>query len=72
MDTWLEKVEGMELNNGFISPYFISDTVKMQVELENAYVLVFNSKFFNPQEMLNILKQVAEKNVALLMLVEDL
>jgi chaperonin GroEL (HSP60 family) len=44
----------------------------MQVELENAYVLVFNSKLFNPQEMLNILKQVAEKNVALLMLVEDL
>ena len=72
MDTWLEKVEGMELNNGFISPYFISDTVKMQVELENAYVLVFNSRLFNPQEMLNILKQVAEKNVALLMLVEDL
>ena len=72
MQTWLEKVEGMQINNGFISPYFISDSVKMQVELENAYVLVFNSKLFNPQEMLNILKQVAEKNVALLMLVEDL
>ena len=72
MQTWLEKVEGMQINNGFISPYFISDSVKMQVELENAYVLVFNSKLFNPQEMLNILKQVAEKNAALLMLVEDL
>lgn len=72
MQTWLERVEGMQINNGFISPYFISDSVKMQVELENAYVLVFNSKLFNPQEMLNILKQVAEKNVALLMLVEDL
>lgn len=71
METWLEKVEGMEINNGFISPYFISDSVKMQVELDNAYVLVFNSKFFNPQEMLNLLKQIAEKNSALLMLVEQ-
>lgn len=71
MQTWLEKVEGMELNNGFISPYFISDSVKMQVELDNAYVLVFNSKFFNPQEMLNLLKQIVEKNSALLMLVEQ-
>jgi|GEM_PF-6714674 len=44
----------------------------MQVELENAYILVFNSKFFNPQEMLNLLKQIAEKNSALLMLVEDI
>lgn len=72
MDTWLEKVEGMQLNNGFISPYFVTDPVKMQVELENAYILVFNSKFFNPQEMLNLLKQIAEKNSALLMLVEDI
>jgi chaperonin GroEL len=69
MDTWLEKVEGMEINNGFISPYFITDSVKMQVELEDAYVLVFNSKFYNPQEMLNLLKQIAEKNAPLLMLV---
>ena len=71
MDTWLEKVEGMEINNGFISPYFITDSVKMQVELEDAYVLVFNSKFYNPQEMLNLLKQIAEKNAPLLMLVQD-
>lgn len=72
MDTWLEKVEGMELNNGFVSPYFITDSVKMQIELEDAYILVFNSKFFNPQEMLNLLKQIAEKNAALLMLIEDI
>lgn len=71
METWLERVDGMEITNGYISPYFATDTVKMQSQLEDVYVLVYNGKIFNIQDVLPILKQVALANASLLILAED-
>ena len=71
METWLERVDGMEITNGYISPYFATDTVKMQTQLEDVYILVYNGKIFNIQDVLPILKQVALANASLLILAED-
>ena len=69
--TWLQKVQGMEIDNGYISPYFVTDQIKFVTELQNAYVLVYSSKLFNPQQMINILKQVAQKGASLLIFADD-
>lgn len=70
-ETWLEKVEGMQIDNGYISPYFVTDQIKFVVQLQDTYVLVYNSKLFNPAQMLNILKQVAQKGASLVIFADD-
>ncbi len=71
MQTWVERVQGMQINNGFISPYFVNDNIKMQVELQDAFILVYNSKVFTVNDLLNILKRVAQKGASLLILAQD-
>lgn len=72
MDTWLQRVEGMQINSGFVSPYFVNDPVKMEVSLEDAYILVFNGKIFAVQDIIQILKQIANKGASLLILAQDI
>lgn len=69
--TWLERVQGMQIMSSYISPYFITDNVKMNVELQDAYVLVYNSKIFSISEIVPLLKSVAEKRSSLLIIAED-
>lgn len=71
MQTWVQRVQGMQINNGFISPYFVTDNIKMEVQLEDAFILVYNSKIFALNDLLNILKRVAQKGSSLLILAQD-
>lgn len=70
--TWLQKVQGMQVDNGYISPYFVTDQVKFKVELQDAYVLVCNSKLFNPAQMVNILSAVHNEGKSILIFADDI
>lgn len=70
-DTELEISEGMQYDKGYISPYMVSDREKMQVELENALVLITDYKINNIQEILPVLEKVVEANKPLLLIAED-
>ena len=61
----------MQYDKGYVSPYMVSDREKMQVELENPYVLVTNHKINNLQEILPVLEQVLKTNKPLLLIAED-
>lgn len=70
-DTELEISEGMQYDKGYVSPYMVSDREKMQVELEDALVLVTDHKINNIQEILPVLEKVVEANKPLLLIAED-
>lgn len=71
-DTVLEISEGMQYDKGYISPYMVSDREKMQVDLENAYILVTDQKINNIQEILPLLEKVVQAGKPLLMIAEDI
>lgn len=70
-DDELEVNEGMQYDKGYISPYFVSDTDKMEVEMDNPLILVTNQKITNLQEILPLLEQVLKTNKPLLLIAED-
>ena len=67
----LEVVEGMQFDRGFISPYFITDTEKMEVVLEDPLILLHEKKLANMKDMLPLLEQVAKTGRPLLIIAED-
>lgn len=71
METTLDVVEGMQFDRGYISPYFITDPEKMEVVLEDAYVLCHEKKISNMKDLLPLLEQVARMNKPLLIIAED-
>jgi chaperonin GroEL len=71
-DTTLEVVEGMQYDKGYVSPYMVSDREKMEVTLDNAYVLVTDQKVSNIKDILPVLEQVVQSNKALLIIADDL
>lgn len=71
-DTELEVVEGMQYDKGYISPYMVSDREKMQVELENAYVLVTDQKINTIQEILPLLEKIVQSAKPLLIIADDI
>jgi chaperonin GroEL len=71
MDTTLEVVDGMQFDRGYLSPYFITDAERLEVVLSDAYVLIYDKKFSNMQEMLPVLELVAKAGKPLLVLAED-
>ncbi len=71
MDTYVDVVEGMQFDRGYLSPYFVTDTDKMVTELENPYILLFDKKISNLQEILPILEPVAQGGRSLLIIAED-
>ena len=59
-DTYVDVVEGMQFDRGYLSPYFVTDADKMIADLENPYILLFDKKISNLQEILPILEPVAQ------------
>ncbi|MGB1370406.1 MAG: chaperonin GroEL [Flavobacteriaceae bacterium] len=70
-DTYVDVVEGMQFDRGYLSPYFVTDSDKMIADLENPYILLFDKKISNLQEILPILEPVAQSGRPLLIIAED-
>jgi len=71
MDTTMEVVDGMQFDRGYLSPYFITDAERLECVLSDAYVLIYDKKLSNMQELLPVLEQVAKASKPLLVLAED-
>ena len=72
METILETVEGMQFDRGYLSPYFVTDTDKMECNLDNAYVLLHEKKIGSMKDLLPLLEEIAKKGSALLIVAEDI
>ena len=68
----IDVVEGMQFDRGYLSPYFITNSEKMTVELDNPYILIFEKKLSNLQSMLPILEAVVQAGRPLLIIAEDI
>ncbi|MFD0717264.1 chaperonin GroEL [Paenibacillus sp. GCM10027626] len=70
--TELEVVEGMQFDRGYVSPYMITDTDKMEAVLDNPYILITDKKITNIQEILPVLEKVVQSGKQLLIIAEDI
>jgi len=71
LDTELDVVEGMQFDRGYLSPYFVTNAEKMQVELDSPYILLHEKKLSNLQAMLPVLEAVVQSGKPLLIVAED-
>ncbi len=71
LETTLDVVEGMQFDKGYLSPYFVTDPEEMECELENPYILLFEKKIANLQELLPVLQAVAKSGRPLMIIAED-
>jgi chaperonin GroEL len=71
METTLEIVEGMQFDRGYLSPYFVTDAEKMEVQLEEPYILLHEKKISNMKDLVPILEQIAKTGKPLLIVAED-
>ena len=71
METYLEHVEGMQFDKGYLSPYFITDVNTMEAVLEDAYLLISEKKISNVRDLLPVLEQVNRTGKPLLIVAED-
>ncbi|PKP14460.1 MAG: chaperonin GroEL [Bacteroidetes bacterium HGW-Bacteroidetes-3] len=69
--TYVDIVEGMQFDRGYLSPYFVTNAEKMLVDLENPYILLFEKKITNLKDLLPILEPVAQSGKPLLIIAED-
>src|SRR5688500_418038 len=72
MQSELDVVEGMQFDRGYLSPYFVTDTERMQVVLNDCYILTHEKKISNMKELLPVLEQVAKQGKPLLIIAEDI
>jgi len=72
IDTGLEKVEGMQFDRGYISPYFVTNTEKMIAELDDPFILVYDKKISVMKDLLTILQEIAQAGKPLLIISEDI
>ena len=70
-ETTVEVVEGMQFDRGYLSPYFVTNAEKMEADLENAYILIYDKKISNMKELLPILEKSAQTGRPLLIISED-
>src|SRR5690606_24527730 len=70
-ETYVEVVEGMQFDRGYLSPYFVTDTEKMQTVLENPLVLLYDKKISSMKDLLPVLEPVAQQGRSLLIIAED-
>ena len=70
LETELDVVEGMQFDRGYLSPYFVTNAEKMEVELENPYILIHEAKLSNLQAMLPVLEAVVQSSRPLLVIAE--
>jgi chaperonin GroEL len=71
-DTTVEVVEGMQFDRGYVSPYFVTNSEKMEAELQNPYILIYDKKISTMKDILHILEKVAQGGRPLLIISEDL
>ncbi len=71
-DTTVDVVEGMQFDRGYISPYFVTNSEKMEVELQNPYILIYDKKISAMKDILHILEKVAQSGRPLVIIAEDL
>ena len=71
LDTTLDVVEGMQFDNGYLSPYMVSDSERMVVEMDNPFVLITDKKIANMKELLPILEKTVELGRPMLIIAED-
>ncbi len=72
LETELDIVEGMQFDRGYLSPYFVTNAEKMEVSLEDAYILINEKKISNMKDLLPILEQIAKMGKPLLIIAEDI
>jgi len=72
LETELDVVEGMQFDRGYLSPYFVTDTERMETSLDNPYILLFEKKISNMRELLPVLEAVARTGKPLLIIAEDI
>ena len=70
-DTYVDVVEGMQFDRGYLSPYFVTNPEKMNVELENPYILLYDKKVSSLKELLPVLEPIAQSGKPLLIIAED-
>jgi len=70
-DTYVDVVEGMQFDRGYLSPYFVTDSEKMTADLENPYILLFDKKISAMKDLLPVLEPVAQSGKPLLIIAED-
>jgi chaperonin GroEL len=70
-DTYVDIVEGMQFDRGYLSPYFVTNTEKMLADLENPYILLFEKKISSLKELLPVLEPVSQSGKPLLIVAED-
>ncbi len=71
MQTYLETVEGMQFDRGYLSPYFVTDADRMEAVLDDPYLLIYEKKISNMKDLLPLLEQVARAGKPLLIIAED-
>ena len=71
LDTTLEVVEGMQFDNGYLSPYMVSDSERMVVEMDNPFILITDKKIANMKELLPVLEKTVETGRPMLIIAED-
>ncbi len=70
-ETYVDVVEGMQFDRGYLSPYFVTNAEKMNVELENPYILLYDKKVSSLKELLPVLEPIAQSGKPLLIIAED-
>ncbi|MFC7356662.1 chaperonin GroEL [Jejudonia soesokkakensis] len=70
-DTYVDVVEGMQFDRGYLSPYFVTDSEKMQTELENPMIMLYDKKISSMKDLMPILEPVAQQGKSLLIIAED-
>ncbi|MDP2058180.1 MAG: chaperonin GroEL [Flavobacteriaceae bacterium] len=70
-DTYVDVVEGMQFDRGYLSPYFVTNSEKMETELENPYILLYDKKISSMKDLLPVLEPVAQSGKPLLIIAED-
>ena len=71
-ETYLEFVEGLQFDRGYLSPYFVSNSDTMEAELENPYILVHDKKITNMKDILPLLEKVVQAGKSILIIAEDI
>ena len=71
-ETYVDVVEGMQFDRGYISPYFVTDTEKMEADLENPYILIYDKKISVLKDILPILEKTVQSGRPLLIIAEDI
>ena len=72
IETYVDVVEGMQFDRGYISPYFVTDTEKMEAVFESPYILIYDKKISVMKDLLPILEKAAQSGKALIILAEDI